>query len=224
MNRLLTDMLQSQEVTTDDGETLPLHSHLPELEGRVLQSWLRQYQPQRLLEIGMAYGGSSLFICETTSRWQISHYHIIDAFQSTQWQGIGLKNLQRAGYGEQFVFHEELSELCLPQLLQQGLRFDFAFVDGWHTFDHVLIEFFYINRMLDIGGVIVFDDLHLPSLQKVLAYIDGYACYERLELPAQMVNSVPIKVRKMMNLPLSRIGGFVKRSEDEREWSWFQDF
>ncbi len=50
--------------------------------------------------------------------------------------------------------YRRLSEICLPQLLQQELRFDFAYVDGWHTFDHVMMEFFYINRMLDEGGVV----------------------------------------------------------------------
>ncbi len=224
MNPLLTEMLQNQRVTTAAGEEVVLHSHLPELEGKVLQSWLHQYQPERLLEIGMAYGGSSLFICEATATWPISHYHIIDGFQSTEWQGIGLANLDRAGFGGHFILHEELSELCLPRLLQQGLRFDFAFVDGWHTFDHVLLEFFYINRMLDVGGIVIFDDLHLPSLQKVMAYIAGYPCYERLELSPEIAHSVPIKVRKLMNLPLSRVGGFVKTCEDQRAWTWFEDF
>lgn len=224
MNPILAEMLQSRRVTTTEGEMARLHSRLPALEGGILQSWLRAYQPRRLLEIGMAYGSSSLWICETTSSWSTGYYHIIDAFQATEWQNIGLANLERAGYGGRFILHQELSELCLPRLLQQGLRFDFAFVDGWHTFDHVLLEFFYINRMLTVGGLVIFDDLHLPSLQKVLAYIERYPCYERLALPAEIAHSAPIKVRRMMDLPLSRIGGFVKRSEDNRAWSWFQDF
>lgn len=224
MHPLLAEMLQTDRVTTPAGHTIPLHSHLPALEGLILQSWLRQYQPQRLLEIGMAYGGSSLFICEATSSWQLEHYHIIDAFQSTEWQGAGRANLERAGYGGRFLLHEELSELCLPQFLHKGLRFDFAFVDGWHTFDQVLLEFFYINRMLDVGGLVIFDDLHLPALQKVMAYIERYPCYERLALPPAIARSVPIKVRRMMDLPLARIGGFVKQANDERAWSWFQDF
>jgi predicted O-methyltransferase YrrM len=224
MNPILAEMLQSQQATTATGETVPLHSHLPELEGAILQSWLRAYQPRRLLEIGLAYGSSSLCICEATAGWSLSHYHIIDAFQTSAWQNIGRSNLERAGYGGRFHLHEELSELCLPRLLQEGLRFDFAFVDGWHTFDHVLLEFFYINRMLDVGGLIIFDDLHLPSLQKVMAYLERYPCYERLELPPTLAHAAPIKVRKLMKLPLSRIGGFVKRAADERAWSWFQDF
>ncbi len=171
MNPILANILKSQSVTTPSGEQIPLHSQLPELEGQLLQAWLAEYQPTRLLEIGLAYGISSLFICDAVSAWQVEHYHIIDAFQSKEWQSVGLQHLQQAGYGQLFTLHEQRSELCLPAFLQQGLRFDFAFVDGWHPFDQVLTEFFYINRMLEVGGIILFDDVHLPALQKVLAHI-----------------------------------------------------
>ena len=224
MNPVLAEILQTQMVMTAAGERVPLHSHLPVLEGELLQQWLGQYKPTRLLEIGLAYGVSSLYICDAVARWQVADYQIIDAFQSTEWLGIGVQNLQRAGYGDSFVLHEQLSELCLPQLLAQGLRFDFAFIDGWHTFDHVLLEFFYINRLLDVGGVVIFDDVHLPALQKVLAYVRHYPCYEPLSIPPNLASSKPLKVRRMMNLPPVRIAGFVKTAVDERSWEWFEDF
>lgn len=224
MNPILAEILNTKTIATPYGDTLPLHSHLPALEGTLLHDWIREYRPARLLEIGLAYGVSSLYICDAISLWNITHYHIIDAFQSQEWQRIGVYNLERAGYGGQFILHEQLSELCLPNLLTQDVRFDFAFVDGWHTFDHVLLEFFYINRMLDIGGIVIFDDIHLASLQKLLAYIKAYPCYEPLELPSDLVNSKPIKVRRMMNLPPARIAGFIKTSSDQRNWDWFEDF
>jgi predicted O-methyltransferase YrrM len=103
MNPVLVNLLSTENVTAPDGRQLPLHSHLPELEGRLLQWWLDQYRPSRLLEIGLAYGVSSLFICEVVSRWQVHHYHVIDAFQSRAWEDIGRKNLAEAGFGELFA-------------------------------------------------------------------------------------------------------------------------
>jgi len=44
----------------------------------------------------------------------------------------------------------------------QGERIDFAFIDGAHTFDHVLVDFFYIDRMLNVGGIVAFDDVGFP--------------------------------------------------------------
>ena len=46
-----------------------------------------------------------------------------------------------------------------------------AFVDGWHTFDYTLIDFFYIDQILKVGGIIAFHDMYGLSKQKVLKYI-----------------------------------------------------
>ena len=224
MNPILTNILLTEKVLTADGQEISLHSQLPEIEGLIMQGWLEQHRPSRLLEVGLAYGISSLYICDVVSKWPVECYHIIDAFQTRDWQGIGWRNLSDAGFAHLVTLHEQLSELCLPQLLERGHRYDFAFVDGWHTFDHVLLEFFYINRMLDVGGIVLFDDVHLPSIQSVLAYIAGYDCYDPLSLPEKYAKSVPIKVRKMMGLPPARIAGFVKTAEDERSWDWYQAF
>ena len=43
--------------------------------------------------------------------------------------------------------------------------------DGMHTFDYVFIDFFYIDKMLNVGGVAVFDDTHFPSTRKVCRFI-----------------------------------------------------
>jgi hypothetical protein len=50
-------------------------------------------------------------------------------------------------------------------------------VDGWHTFDHTLLDFFYINRMLNVNGVVVFDDADMPAVRKCVRYIASYPAY-----------------------------------------------
>ena len=63
-------------------------------------------------------------------------------------------------------------------MLEKNKKYDFAFIDGLHKFDHVMIGFFYINRMLEVGGVITFHDLDMPSQKKLFRYILNYPCYE----------------------------------------------
>lgn len=221
---LIQKIFSSQLVTTRDGEYLPLHSHLPLIEGQILQAWLEEFRPARIVEIGMAYGISSLLICDAMTRIGPFEYHIIDPFQHTYWQSVGVANMERAGFGQAFMLHVEPSEFCLPRLLKQQNRFDFAFIDGFHTFDQVLVDFFFVNRMLEVGGIVLFDDLHLSSLQKVLAHITSYPCYRPLMLPIGWENHRVIRVRRLMNSPVARIGGFVKIAEDERPWDWYNDF
>lgn len=224
MLSILQEILSSRAVLSEDGERLHLHSHLPVVDGQLLQTWLYEFRPKRVLEIGMAYGISSLFICDALTRIGAFSYQIVDPFQHTYWRSIGVANMKRAGFEGAFVLHVEPSELCLPRLLGQQVRFDFAFVDGFHTFDHALVDFFYINRMLDVGGIVIFDDVQLPSIQKLMTYIASYPCYRQLALPDAWEKHRVVRVRRLMNSPLTRIGAFMKIADDKRPWNWHHDF
>jgi predicted O-methyltransferase YrrM len=74
----------------------------------------------------------------------------------------------------------------LPRLVDDGTRIQFAFIDGWHTFDHALVDFFYVDQMLEPGGVVVLDDVVLPGLQRLADFIvtnRDYTVVDRIEAP-----------------------------------------
>jgi len=186
MNAVLESILSSSTVT--DGErTFPLrHPDFPSLpvamdaaEGATLQRIIRHVKPERSLEIGFAYGVSTLYICDELSRLGHSVHHIVmDPFQSTQWRGIGLRNVREAGYGDIVDFREEYSEFVLPKLVEDGIKIDFALIDGWHTFDQVMVEFYFINPLLRVGGVVAFDDADRRSVNRVVRHALNYPAYQ----------------------------------------------
>ncbi|MEZ5228704.1 MAG: class I SAM-dependent methyltransferase [Acidimicrobiales bacterium] len=102
---------------------------------------------------------------------------IVDPFQHEMWEGIGIANIERAGLtGYSLV--EERSEVLLPQLAaQQPGSFDLIFIDGWHTFDHTLVELFFANLMIREGGCIVVDDCSFSSVAKAVSYLEHYPAY-----------------------------------------------
>ena len=225
MNPVAREILESGAVDAPDGARLELHSHLPADEGGLLQDWIQEHRPRRLLEIGLAYGLSTLFVCEAVERLGgADAYHVIDPWQRTQWHGAGLHALERAGYGERVRFHEEPSELCLPRLLAEGERLDFALVDGWHSFDQVMMEVYFLNRMLEPGGLLVFDDVHLPALQRVLAFLATVPAYRPLAVPEARRRTRAARVRRLMGVPEYRLAGMLKVGEDERNWDHWVDF
>jgi len=69
------------------------------------------------------------------------------------------------------------SHQALPRLEAAGLEIDFAFVDGAHWFDYVMVDFFCLDRMLKVGGVIVFDDANWPSVRKACRYVVANRAY-----------------------------------------------
>jgi predicted O-methyltransferase YrrM len=185
MTTVLEQILSTQSVS-DGTATLPLRHpdfpdlpvHVDETEGAFLQSIIRRLQPDTTLEIGFAYGISTLYICEELSTLNKPVRHIVtDPFQSTQWRGIGVRNVRQAGFEHIMDFREERSEQLLPRLLADNTTLDFALIDGWHTFDQVMVEFYYLNRMLRTGGVLVFDDADRRSVNRVIRHALTYPAY-----------------------------------------------
>jgi len=56
-------------------------------------------------------------------------------------------------------------------LLNEGRRFDVAFVDGNHRFDGVFLDLIYLGRLVHGGGVIFLDDYQLPSIRKAVRFV-----------------------------------------------------
>jgi predicted O-methyltransferase YrrM len=221
MNPVLREILATEQVSHPDGSLLPLHSGVSPKACEIIQAWIVQHRPYKLLEIGLAYGVSSLFIGDAIADRENTDYHIIDPLQESLWHGIGRKNLDRAGYAGCYQLHEEPSEFCLPRLLQEGKRFQFSLIDGMHTFDHALVDFYYVNRMLEVGGILVMDDANLPSIRKLAAHIATYDCYETLSFPTAF--RIQERVLGMTDAPF-RLAAFRKVAVDERPWDWHREF
>jgi len=171
LNETLRSILSSRSVSSEDGIAHSLHSSISQEEGNFLQEIIRTARPQVSLEVGCAYGISSLFICEALREVNARKHIIIDPNQHSAWKGIGLANLRRAGYADLIDFHEALSYQYLSHLTEERATIDFAFIDGMHTFDYVLVDFFLVDKLLKPGGIVVLDDLLYPSIRSVCRYV-----------------------------------------------------
>ena len=146
MNHILEEIVRTGKVLSADGtQSLALHSNVSADEGLLIASIIQSIKPSLSVEIGLAYGTSALYICDALRRSNAAAKHIIiDPSQNApgSWQGIGLANLERAGFSAMVEFIEKPSQIALPELVSSRRSLDFAFIDGWHTFDHALVDFF----------------------------------------------------------------------------------
>jgi predicted O-methyltransferase YrrM len=167
MHPLLRQILYTRKVVTSSGEERDLSGEISRQEGLFLYDLITSNPDiHSVLEIGLAMGVSSLFMqCAIK---EISHpvrHMIIDPFQTAHFAGAGVTALQRADFsGYQLV--EKLSEEVLPELWRQGETFDFVLQDGVHTFDHSMVEFFYLDKIINVGGLLVYDDCDFNPLNK----------------------------------------------------------
>jgi predicted O-methyltransferase YrrM len=211
-------------------------------EGRMINDIIHD-DPNVLktLEVGCACGLSSLYICAALQGRAGAFHTIIDPFQRAQWDSVGVLNLQRCGI-DFFKLIEEKSEFGLPRLLGEKKQFDFIFIDGWHTFDHTLLDCFYANRLLKVGGYLVIDDANLPSISRVVNFISKYPCYSMHRKVSHVgwkrwvvqIAMLPI-IRNILAKILFRsfyckismpdkMVAFKKIAEDVRNWDWHEDF
>ena len=50
-------------------------------------------------------------------------------------------------------------------------QFHLIYIDGWHTFDYTLVDFFYADLLLETNGVIVLDDIKHKPVHKCFEYV-----------------------------------------------------
>ena len=104
-------------------------------------------------------------------------------------------------------FENDKSYNVLPKLLNEGIKIDFAFIDGMHLFDYVLVDFFYVDLLLNKGGYVLFHDNWMPSVKLVINWIKNNREDYKL-------------IQEKGSLSL-----FKKKYEgDDRKWYHFENF
>ncbi|MCX6901546.1 MAG: class I SAM-dependent methyltransferase [Verrucomicrobia bacterium] len=251
MNAILKQMLETGYATSPTGEKVKLETHITPEEGHFLHRLVSELRPRTSLEVGLAFGVSALFICDALERTPQTRHIVIDPGQTGDfYKSIGLNNLKAAGYEDLIQFHSAPSQATLPQLVREGCKVDFAFIDGFHTFDHALVDFFYVDQMLRVGGIVVMDDANWPSVRRLCRFIAinrAYRVHRCLE-PATILQST-WKGRLLRSLarrmaPLrsilkpeslepdedwgivrgSRCVAFQKMADDTRHWEFHREF
>jgi predicted O-methyltransferase YrrM len=136
------EILSNKVVSDDKGNIYPLEVNVSPHEGIFLQQMVCNVHPRVSVEIGLAFGVSTLYICDAMKEVGGVKHICCDPDQNggigAGFHGIGLKNVREAGYGSMVEFHPISSHVLLPQLEGAGVRVQFAFIDGWHTFDYTL--------------------------------------------------------------------------------------
>jgi hypothetical protein len=78
-------------------------------------------------------------------------------------------------------FIPKRSDAVLPTLDLGGRKLDFALLDGSHAFPDPIIDYFFVNERLKVGGLLAIDDLNISSvgiLQKFLVTEPAYQLVE----------------------------------------------
>lgn len=135
--------------------------HTPPWKGKVLYDTIIARKYTDCLELGFACGVGSAYIAgalDENNNGRLTSVDIQSALArepraDTLIESLGLTSRTN------FVFHEISYIWFLMEALEKGLRYDFCFLDGAHSWDVDGFAFFLVERLLKPGGMIIFDDL-----------------------------------------------------------------
>ncbi|MCX5905219.1 MAG: class I SAM-dependent methyltransferase [Proteobacteria bacterium] len=177
-------------------------------QGLWMYELCRKIKPQRTLEIGFAYGFSTMFFLAAIQANGMGMHVAMDPFEKTEeYYGIGLQKVKELGMQRFFRFMEEKDITGIPALIREGLQFDVIFIDGNHRFDDVYLDFTLCDYVCAKNGFIILDDSWLPSISRVISFIEkNRSDYRRYPSP------------------IENIRVFQKVGDDHRNWDHFVDF
>ena len=135
-----------------------------------LYDLVKKVKPTKILEVGFAEGMSSLAILKALSENENGgHLTSIDPFQKHCWRDVGNSNVANNNFSENHTLLETYSCYALPELLKNGEKFDFIFIDGSHLSDDLFVDQYFASKLLKIGGHLLHDDY--PSTpERLLQY------------------------------------------------------
>lgn len=147
-------------------------------EGDLLHLLLQEIKGEACLEMGFHTGSTALYMANATADRNGNVTSVcLDAEEDA---ARGLQLLQENGVAQRHRLIHDNSNRVVPELFLAGETFDFVFMDGWKTFDHLSMELYFINRMLRTGGAIVFDDSYMPSVRQAIRLLKRYYGYTEI--------------------------------------------
>lgn len=181
---ILLQIFRDRQLPLEGGGTTGLNVFIPKEQGDVLYELIRRKRPRTTLEIGLANGISTAFMCLAHRDNERNGTHIaIDPFQSSYWKNAGVGLIRMMGLNEQLRFIEDYSHLALAELEREGIRVGLAFIDGAHLTDYAFADFLFCDRLLEVGGLLAFDDADWTSIRPVVRYALTNRGYKVIKTP-----------------------------------------
>ena len=226
-NRVLQEMFRTRVVHDELGQPHTFQSGIsPECSEALYRTVLTR-QPELSVEVGFAYGASTLSLLtaleETGGKGRLIS---IDPDQSTAWRSVGSSNVKKADLTARHQVIEAHDYIALPELIKCGVQIDFAYIDGWHTFDYALLDFFFLDKLLEPGGICALNDCDMLAINKVIRFIETHRRYREIDVgvPARLSWSVPGHGKPLWPRFKKRDRYFEKIENWEPRWDFFANF
>jgi predicted O-methyltransferase YrrM len=227
-NEILRSIFRERAALDRTGRSHAIRDEISIVHASALYRTVLANRPRAVIEVGMAFGISTLAILTALEEAGGEGRLIsIDPNQTGEYHGVGLASVERAGLSHRHELVESPSYLALPDLLARNQRIQFAYIDGWHTFDYALLDFFYLDKMTPMGGIIAFNDCGWRAVHRATRFVLSHRSYEELDVGLKR----DYRARNFAFSLIRRLEGrngadryFRKSSSNEPNWNFYARF
>lgn len=93
-----------------------------------------------------------------------------------------LHAIERGGYTSHHRHIHAKSCDALPRLLAEKVTVQMAYIDGAHDFGNCFVDYFYLDKILDLGGILAFNDAGWLSVWSVIKYLEHGGRYHEIDV------------------------------------------
>jgi predicted O-methyltransferase YrrM len=145
----------------------------------------RQLHPKNILEIGSFFGGTLWHWMDSSPN---AHFTVIDKITATDEvlrcrQEMAQKTLWKywaSSYNSQLsVYSGDSADREIFEEVKKNGPFDFAFIDGDHSYNGVKSDYLMYKGLIRPGGIMAFHDILEPK-QPELKYIEVYKFWKEI--------------------------------------------
>ena len=219
---ILKKLYESKELVDGNGKKHTIQGLTTINSIKLIREIILNEKPSSTLEIGLAYGGSALTFLSTLKEINSEDFfHIaIDPFQKEYYGDLACQLICEAKLQDHFKILRNKSYLEMVNLIKSKSKFDLIYIDGSHLFDEVFLDLFYSTILLNVNGIVLFDDCVDPDVKKVINFLENNCKSHYVEIDYKKYNNSRKSLKKSLAnfLGYRQIKGYKKISEDQRSW------
>ena len=183
-------------------------------EALVISAIVYGFKLSLTLEIGLASAGSCAAILAAKNYFGCLDLHVaIDPYQKTHSDGKGLEMLESMGYIDQVRWIENSSESYLPKAIESEKKFDFILIDGGHGLGQSMIDAYFADRILRVGGFLAIDDIYIKSTCNSIKFLTDECGYDVIDCRTNLLN-VPRLIKHSFRLGFGYAKMMVSKCND----------